>query len=79
MCRNLAKQHVDDMHVTAAPDGAPGYSEWVRIALILPCVVMDKSLRESEDYLKEMTNIPGVFELDESPHHSSHCTPLLDL
>ena len=35
MCRDLAKQHVDDPDVPAAPDGADGYAEWVQIALIL--------------------------------------------
>jgi len=35
MCRDLAKQHVDDPDVPAAPDGADGYAEWTQIALIL--------------------------------------------
>ena len=53
MCRNLAKQHVDDPDVPAAPDGADGYAEWVQIALILYRVELEKSLRETEDYLSE--------------------------
>ena len=51
MCRDLAKQHVDDPDVPAAPDGADGYAEWVQIALILYRVELAKSLRETEDYL----------------------------
>ncbi|MDL0135809.1 IS5/IS1182 family transposase, partial [Halobacterium salinarum] len=35
MCRHLAKQHVDDPDVPAAPDGAGGYAEWTQIAVIL--------------------------------------------
>ncbi len=47
MCRDLAKQHVDDSDVPAAPDGADGYAEWVQIALILYRVELKKSLRET--------------------------------
>ena len=71
MCRELAKQHVDDPDVPAAPDGADGYAEWTQIALILFRVELEKSLRESEDYLNEMPGILGVFGLDEAPHYSS--------
>jgi len=46
MCRKLAKQHVDDPDVPAAPDGAGGYAKWVQIALILYRVELEKSLRE---------------------------------
>ena len=35
MCRDLAKQHVNDPDVPAVPDDADGYAEWVQIALIL--------------------------------------------
>jgi hypothetical protein len=42
MCRDLAKQHVEDSDVPAAP---------VQIALILYRVELQKSLRETEDYL----------------------------
>ena len=49
MCRDLAKQHVDDPDVPAAPDGADGYAEWVHIVLILYRVELEKSLRETED------------------------------
>ena len=49
MCRNLARQHVDDPDVPAAPDGAEGYAEWVQIALILDRVELEKSLRETEN------------------------------
>jgi len=73
MCRNLAKQHVDDPDVPAAPDGADGYAEWVQIALILFRVELEKSLRETEDYLNEMPHVLAVFELDEAPHYSSFC------
>ena len=73
MCRNLAKQHVDEPDVPAAPDGADGYAEWVQIALILYRVELEKSLRETEDYLNEMPHVLGVFELDEPPHYSSFC------
>ena len=73
MCRDLAKQHVDDPDVPAAPDGADGYAEWVQIALILYRVELEKSLRETEDYLNEMPHVLGVFELDEAPHYSSFC------
>ena len=73
MCRNLAKQHVDDPDVPAAPDGADGYAEWVQIALILYRVELEKSLRETEDYLNEMPGILAVFGLNEAPHYSSFC------
>jgi len=53
MCRALAKHHVDDPDVPVAPDGADGYAEWVQIALILFRAELEKSLRESEDYLNE--------------------------
>jgi IS5 family transposase len=43
MCRNLAKQHVDDPDVSAAPDGVDGYPEWTQIALILFRVELKKS------------------------------------
>ena len=73
MCRDLAKQHVDEPDVPAAPDGASGYAEWVQIALILSRVELEKSLRETEDYLNEMPGILAVFGLDEAPHYSSFC------
>ena len=73
LCRDLAKQHVEDPDVPAAPDGAAGYAEWVQIALILFRVELEKSLRESEDYLNEMPDILAVFDLDEAPHYSSFC------
>ncbi len=73
MCRNLAKQHVDEPDVPAAPDGADGYAEWTQIALILFRVELEKSLRETEDYLNEMPGVLAVFDLDEAPHYSSFC------
>ena len=73
MCRDLAKQHVDDPDVPAAPDGADGYAEWTQIALILFRVELEKSLRETEDYLNEMPGVLGVFGLKEAPHYSSFC------
>ncbi len=71
MCRDLAKQHVDDPDVPAAPDGADGYAKWTQIALILFRVELEKSLRETEDYLNEMPGILAVFDLNEAPHYSS--------
>ena len=73
MCRDLAKHHVDDPDVPAAPDGADGYAEWVQIALILYRVELEKSLRETEDYLNEMPGVLAVFGLNEAPHYSSFC------
>jgi len=73
MCRDLAKQHVDDPDVPAAPDGADGYAEWVQIAWILYRVELEKSLCETEDYLNEMPGILAVFDLNEAPHYSSFC------
>jgi len=73
MCRDLAKQHVDNPDVPAAPDGADGYAEWTQIALILFRVELEKSLRETEDYLNEMPGILAVSDLDEAPHYSSFC------
>ena len=64
MCRDLAKQHVEDPYVPAAPDCADGYAEWVQIALILYRVEFEKSLRETEDYLNEMPGVLAVFGLD---------------
>jgi len=49
MCRNLAKQHVDDPDVPATSDGADGYAKWTQIALILFRVELEKSLGETED------------------------------
>ncbi|TMT87015.1 IS5 family transposase [Haloterrigena sp. H1] len=71
MCRDLAKQHVDDPDVPAAPEGADGYAKWTQIALILFRVELEKSLRETEDYLNEMPAVLAVFDLDEAPHYSS--------
>ena len=73
MCRDLAKQHVDEPDVPAAPDGADGYAEWTQIALILFRVELEKSLRETEDYLNEMPGVLAVFDLDDAPHYSSFC------
>jgi len=73
MCRELAKQHVDDPDVPAAPEGADGYAEWTQIALILFRVELEKSLRETEDYLSEMSGILAVFDLEEAPRYSSIC------
>jgi hypothetical protein len=53
--------------------GAGGYAERVQIALILFRVELEKSLRETEDYLNEMPHVLGVFELDEAPHYSPFC------
>ena len=47
MCRKLAKKHVDNPDVPAAPDGADGYAEWAQIALTLFRVELEKSLRAS--------------------------------
>ena len=46
-CRTLAKQHVDNAEVPAAPDGASGYAKWVQIGLILFRVELEKNLRET--------------------------------
>ena len=73
MCRDLAKQHVDEPDVPAAPDGVDGYAEWVQIVLILYRVELKKSLRETEDYLNEMPGVLAVFDLDDAPHYSSFC------
>ena len=73
MCRDLAKQHVDDPDVPAVPSGANGYAEWAQIALTLFRVELEKSLRETEDYLNEMPGVLSEFGLDESPHYSSFC------
>jgi hypothetical protein len=73
MCRDLAKQRVDDPDVPAAPDGADGYAEWGQIALILYRVELEKSLCETEDYLNGMPDILAVFDLDEAPNYSSFC------
>ena len=70
-CRNLAKQHVADPEVPAAPDGASGYAERVQISLILLRVEIEKNLRETEEYLNEMPDVLAVFELDEAPYYSS--------
>jgi len=43
----LAKQHIDDPDVPAAPSGADGYAEWAQIALILFRVELGK--KSSQD------------------------------
>ncbi len=50
-----------------------GYAEWVQITLILYHVELEKSLRETEDYLNEMPGVLTVFDLTEAPHYSSFC------
>jgi len=65
MCRHLAKQHVDDPGIPAAPNDVGGYAEWTQIALILFRVELEKSLRETEDYLIEMPGVLAVFDLNE--------------
>src|SRR6056297_3284925 len=71
MCRELAKEHVDNPDVPAAPEGADGYAKWIQIALILFRVELEKSLRETEDYLNEMSGVLAVFDLDEAPNYGS--------
>jgi len=73
MCRKLAKHHVDEPEVHAAPDGAGRYAEWMQIALILYRVELEKSLHETEDYLNDMPSVLAVFDLNEAPHYSSFC------
>jgi hypothetical protein len=58
----IAVANTDQWDVLA--DGAGGYAKWVQIALILYRVELEKSLRETEDYLNEMPGILAVFELD---------------
>ena len=72
-CKNLAKQHVDEPDEPAAPDGDSGYAEWVQIAVILLRVEIDKSLRETEAYLNDMTPILDELDLDSSPDHTTIC------
>jgi len=81
MCRDLAKQHVDEPDEPAAPNGMSGYAEWVQIALILYRVKLEKSLRETEEYLNEMLGIIAVFGLDEAlpSAHSTFMPPSLHL
>ena len=64
MCRKIANQHVDDTDIPIAPGGADGYAEWTQIGLILFRVKLEKSLRETEDYLNEMPGILAVFALE---------------
>jgi hypothetical protein len=49
MYRSLAKQHIFDPDVSAAPDGVDGYTEWVQIEVIPFCVELEQSLPKSED------------------------------
>jgi len=72
-CKNLAKQHVDEPDEPAAPDGDSGYAEWVQIAVILLRVEIDKSLRETEAYLNDMTPILDEFGLENAPDHTTIC------
>ena len=73
MCRNLAKQHVDNPDVPAAPDGAVKYAKWVQIALVLYRAELEKSRREPEDYLDETPGILAVFELNKPTALSLFC------
>ena len=73
MCRDLTKQHVDEPDVPAAPKGAGEYAEWVQIALILYRAELEKTLRETEHYLNEMSGVLTVFGLDEVPNYSTFC------
>lgn len=72
-CRDIAKHHVDDPAYPLRRMSQFGYAEWVQIAVILFHIKLDKSLRETEDYLNEMLSVLAVFELDEAPHYSSFC------
>lgn len=55
----------------ATPNVSSGYARWVQIALILFRVELDKSLRETEEYLNEMHGVLAVFDLGEAPIGSS--------
>ncbi len=73
MCRYFAIQHFDDPDVPAAQDGADGYARLVQITLILYRVKLEKTLRETEDYLNEIPGVLSVFGLDEARHYNSFC------
>ena len=58
-CRTLAKQHIDDPDVPAAPDGATGYAKWVQIGLILFRVDSKRvSVRPKSTSTKCLTSLP---------------------
>ena len=69
--RDFATNHVEQPDVPAAPDGADGYAKSTKIALLLLKEEINKPLRKLEDYLNEMPGILDVFDLEESPDHSS--------
>ena len=71
--KKLAKRHVDDPEVPAAPNGDSGYAEWVQIALILMRVELDKSLRETEAWFNDSTVIFNEFGFERAPHYNSFC------
>lgn len=79
MCRDLANQHVEDPDVPAAPNGMDGYAKWTQIALILYRVELEKSLRETGDYLNEIPGVLDVFDLDEPLHCKWEVAPTVSV
>jgi IS5 family transposase len=69
--QDFATNHVEEPDVPAAPDGADGYAESTKIALLLFKQEISKPLRKLEDYLNEMPGILDVFGLEKSPNYSS--------
>ena len=67
----FATNHVEELDVPAVADGDDGYDTSTKIALLLLKEEINKPLRQLEDYLNEMPGILDVFDLDESPDHTS--------
>jgi len=69
--RDFATNHVEEPDVPAVADGDDGYDKSRKIALLLLKEEINKPLRRLEDYLNGMPRILGVFDLEESPDHTS--------
>jgi IS5 family transposase len=71
-CKELGKEYADDPDAPAvAHSGDGGHADWVRVGLIIFQEEINKPLRKYEDYLNEMPGILAVFNLEESPDHTS--------
>jgi len=71
MVRDFAANHVEEPDVSAAPDGADGYTNSTKISLFLLKKDLSEPLRKFGHCLNEMPGILDMFGLEASPDFSS--------
>jgi IS5 family transposase len=71
MCLKVGVWFSDDPDEPAFDEAAQEYAERVQVGLLLFREKINKPLREYEEYLNEMKGILKVFDLEESPDHTS--------